>query len=209
MRVFFICISVFIMTAASLAATTPMPTVDTAAVSQALKDLKTADSQLSGVDERLNADIDIVAGILGKCGFALPALTATPGTATYANERAARADKVMTYCGDPATITKVKPSLTDADRQALSNVRVDLMGLQGQLPPILGTATGAYATLQGAVLGLPALIASGAAAGDAESLSKLLGEATTGLSTAMLLPTNANNTQERINKLLGFVNMLL
>ena len=202
-------IVLFVLAGVAVAQTAPATPVDTAAVSNAIKDLKTAETQLAAVDERLYADIDVIAGILTKCGYALPALTGTPGTSTFVNERAARAEQIMSYCGDPATVAKVKPALTDGDRQALSNVRVDLLGLQGQLPPILGTATGAYATLQNGVLALPAMIAGGAAAGDVEGLSKLLGEATTGLSTAMVLPTNANKTQERINKLLGFVNMLL
>jgi hypothetical protein len=217
-KLFIAGIVLFVLAGVALAQTPPatataaVPTasaVDAAKVSGAITDLDTAEKQLAGVEAGLYADLEVVAGILGRCGFTVSAVTSAPGTATYANERAAWADQIMSYCSDPATIAKVKPSLTDDDRQALSNVKVDLIGLQAQLTPILGSVTGAIAVLQNAVFGLPAMVAGGTAAGNVEELSKLLGEATTALTKAITLPANANKTLERINKLLGFLNMLL
>lgn len=191
---------------AALAAATP---VDAANVSAAIKQLNTAETQLVGVEVKLYADLEVVAGILSRCGFTVPAVASAPGTATYANERAAWADQIMSYCSDPATITKVKPSLTDEDREALSNVKLDLIGLQAQTTPILTAATAAVGILQNAFFGLPAMIAGGAAGGNVEELSKLLGQVTEIFGKAAVLPGRISSMVEKINKLLGFINLVL
>jgi hypothetical protein len=200
--------------AQTAATTTPTaaPTaaaVDAAQVSNAIKDLNTAETQLAGVEAKLHADLEVVAGILSRCGFTVPTVASAPGTPTYANERAAWADQITSYCSDPATITKVKPSLTDDDRQALSNTRLDLIGLQAQVTPILTAVTGAVGILQNAVFGLPAMIAGGAGGGDVGELSKLFGEVTEVLTKAVVLPARISAVIEKINKLLGFINLVL
>jgi len=183
--------------------------VDTAQVEKAIEDVKTADAQLLGIEVKVNADLDVIAGVLKRCGYTLPAVTSAAGTPTYANEIAARNTAVVNYCADPAAIGKVKTDLTKADRDALSNAKLDLLGLQAQLPTVLTAVTTALVTLQNAVLGLPALMSAAGSGGNAEQLSKLSADIAEILPKAFTLPTRVNAITDTVAKVIAFTSLVL
>lgn len=173
---------------------------------EAITQVDRTDKLVLDIEVSINTNIGELADLLGKHGYAVPEITATPGTATYAQQEQTRNDAVLELVDDPKTKENLKGNLSSNELNILQLMADALLGNQNSL----GTAEGTAATLQDllskAMSDLPILVQQ-ILTGDLKGLGlddvqKLINDSAKSLDTIVKIPN-------RIGKILGIIEKVL
>ena len=180
---------------------------------EAITQVDNTDKLVLDIEISINTNIGQLADLLGKHGCAVPAITATPGTAAYAQQEQTRNDAVMEMVDDPQTKEDLKGKFSSNELGILQTIYDTLFGEKNSLLTIEGGVSSLQDLLNKATSDLPTFVQQ-ILTGDLKGLGlddvqKVINDAANSLDKVVKLPGKISKIIGIVEKILSFISFFL
>lgn len=176
---------------------------------EAIEDVGENFELVLSIEVSVNGSIGELANLLSGHGYALPTVSATPGTPEYTRQAQARNDAVLEIIDDPQTKEELEGKLSSNELYILQVIADALLGNKDSLLTAEGNAITLEELLNKAMSDLPVFIQQ-ILTGDLKGLGlgdmqKLFEDATKSLDSVIKLPGKIVKIIGIIEKVLSFI----